>query len=57
MMRIKSSGAYRYHLGLAYQKLNDFGRARVELKKAMSLDPKSSVADKAREALSQDARK
>ena len=47
------SADYHYHLGLTYQKLNDGNRARAELEKAISLDPKSPVADQARQALAQ----
>jgi hypothetical protein len=42
-----------FHRGLVHQKLNDSGRAGVELEGAMSIDPKSPVEDKACEALSQ----
>ena len=45
--------AYRYHLGLTYQKLNDPAKAKAELEKAINLNPKSPVADQARSALSQ----
>jgi Tfp pilus assembly protein PilF len=44
---------YHYHLGLAYQKLNDSARAKAELQKAISVDPKSAVAEEARRAASQ----
>jgi Tfp pilus assembly protein PilF len=40
-------------LGLAYKKLNDAGRAKAELQKAISVDPKSAVAEAARRAESQ----
>ena len=43
--------AYRYHLGLTYQKLNDASRARTELQKVIDLNPKTPVADEARRAL------
>jgi tetratricopeptide (TPR) repeat protein len=45
--------AFRYHLGLTYQKLNDPARARAELEKVISLNPASPLADQARHALSQ----
>jgi tetratricopeptide (TPR) repeat protein len=45
--------AYRYHLGLTYQKLNDPVRARTELEKVISLNPASPLAGQARQALSQ----
>jgi cellulose synthase operon protein C len=44
---------YRYHLGRTYLKLLDKTRAKAELEKAISLDPKSSVADLARQAISE----
>jgi Tfp pilus assembly protein PilF len=40
-------------LGLTYQKLNESTRARAELQKAINIDPKSSIADQARQAVSQ----
>jgi len=46
------NSSYRYHLGLTYQNLNDSARARTELEKAISLDPKSPIAEEARRALS-----
>jgi Tfp pilus assembly protein PilF len=45
--------AYRYHLGLTYQKLNDPTRAKAELEKVISLNPSSPLADQARHALAQ----
>jgi len=45
-----SNSTYHYHLGLTYQKLNEPIRARVELQRAISIDPKSPVADQARRA-------
>jgi len=45
--------AYRYHLGLTYQKLNDQARAKTELEKVISLNPSSPLADQARHALAQ----
>jgi len=44
---------YHYHLGLTYQKLKDSTKARAELQKVISLDPKSPVAEQARQALQQ----
>jgi tetratricopeptide (TPR) repeat protein len=44
---------YRYHLALAYQHLSDARRAKVELERAINLDPKSLVADEARQSLIQ----
>jgi tetratricopeptide (TPR) repeat protein len=46
------NSGYHYHLGLTYQNLNDSVRARTELEKAISLDPKSPIAEEARRALS-----
>jgi tetratricopeptide (TPR) repeat protein len=42
---------YHYHLGLTYQKLNDSAKAKTELQKVISLDPKSPIAEQARQAL------
>jgi Tfp pilus assembly protein PilF len=41
---------YHYHLGLTYQKLKEPTRARAELQKAISIAPKSPIADLARQA-------
>jgi cellulose synthase operon protein C len=46
---------YHYHLGLTYQKLSDSARAHEELQKVISLDPKSPIAEQARQALGQTA--
>jgi Flp pilus assembly protein TadD len=48
-----SNSAYLYHLGLAYAKLKDTDRARSQFERAISIDPKSSIAERARSALSQ----
>jgi Flp pilus assembly protein TadD len=48
---LPNNQTYRYHLGITYQKLNDSARAKAELEKAISLDPKSPVADQARGVL------
>jgi tetratricopeptide (TPR) repeat protein len=48
-----ANSTYHYHLGLTYQKLKETTRARAELQKAISINPKSPVADQAREAQSQ----
>jgi cellulose synthase operon protein C len=49
---VPDNQAYRYHLGMTYEKLKDPGRAKAELEKAISLDPKSPVAEQARQAIS-----
>ena len=46
-----SNATYHYHLGIAYQKLNDPKHARKELEKSISLDPKSPSAEKASRVL------
>jgi tetratricopeptide (TPR) repeat protein len=51
--KVPDSAAYRYHLGLTYQKLNDKDRARAQFEKIIGMDPKSSTADQARSALGQ----
>jgi tetratricopeptide (TPR) repeat protein len=50
---VPKNQAYRYHLGLTYQKLNDSSRAKVELEKAIALNPTSPLAEQARRALSE----
>lgn len=44
---------YRYHLGLAYQKLNRTSQARESLTKALQIDPNFKGADGIRTTLSQ----
>ena len=44
--------AYRYHLGLTYQKLNETVLARAQFDKIIEVDPKSQFAERARQALS-----
>jgi tetratricopeptide (TPR) repeat protein len=51
--KLPNNPAYHYHLGMTYQKLSDSARAHEELEKAISLDPKSPVAEQARQALGQ----
>lgn len=51
-----SNSTYHYHLGLTYQKLNETARSRAELQKAIEVSPNSPIADRAREAKSQEAR-
>jgi len=43
---------YRYHLGLAYQKLNETAQARAQFDKIIDMGPKSPLAELARRALS-----
>ncbi len=49
--KVPANLTYHYHLGMTYQKLNDSAKARAELQKVISLDPKSPVAEQARQAL------
>jgi Flp pilus assembly protein TadD len=51
--KASDNATYRYHLGVAYQKLNDKGRARAQFEKIISLNPKAPIADQARTALGQ----
>jgi len=51
--KVPNNQTYRYHLGLTYKKLNDSSRAKVELEKAINLNPTSPLADQARRALSE----
>jgi Flp pilus assembly protein TadD len=48
-----TNSTYLYHLGLIYEKLNDAARARAQFEKAIRIDPKSPIAERARQALSQ----
>jgi tetratricopeptide (TPR) repeat protein len=43
--------AIEYHLGIAYQKMHDVGRAKLHLQHALQMNPKSSLADPIRQAL------
>jgi len=45
-----SNLAYRYHLGLTYQKLNETVQARTQFDKIIAMDPKSPLAEQARQA-------
>ncbi len=49
--KVPGNQTYRYHLGLTYQKLKDDQAAKTEFEKAITLDPKSPLADQARRAL------
>ena len=51
--KLPTNPTYHYHLGMTYQKLSNSARAHEELQKAISLDPKSPVAEQARQALGQ----
>jgi tetratricopeptide (TPR) repeat protein len=51
--KASDNAAYRYHLGVTYQKLNDNDRARAQFEKAISLKPGSPIADESRRALEQ----
>jgi Flp pilus assembly protein TadD len=48
-----SNSTYLYHLGLVYAKLKDSARARSQFERAIRIDPKSPIAERARNALSQ----
>ena len=50
--KVPGNLAYRYHLGLTYQKLNETVQARSQFDKIIDLDPKSPFAEQARQALS-----
>jgi tetratricopeptide (TPR) repeat protein len=45
--------AYRYHLGVTYQKLSDNAHARAQFEKIIAMTPKSPVAEDARRALAE----
>lgn len=42
-----------YHLGLTHQKLQDPTRAKIELEKAISINPKSDLTQRVRQAISE----
>ena len=46
-----SNATYRYHLGMAYQKLSDVKRARNEFEKSIHIAPNTPEAEKASRAL------
>jgi tetratricopeptide (TPR) repeat protein len=50
--KIPENAVVHYHLGLAYHKKGKKDRAKVELKKALSLDQQFDGADEARQILS-----
>ncbi len=50
--KVPGNLAYRYHLGVTYQKLNETVQARTQFHKIIELDPKSPFADRARQVLS-----
>src|SRR6266478_4273818 len=46
--KVPSNSTYLYHLGLIYAKLKDDSRARDLFERAISIDPKSPIAERAR---------
>jgi Flp pilus assembly protein TadD len=49
--KVPGSLVFRYHLGLTYQKLNETAQARTQFDKIIGTDPKSPLAEQARQAL------
>jgi Tfp pilus assembly protein PilF len=47
--------AIEYHLGVAYEKLNEPGRAKPHLQHALELNPESGLADTIRKVLTDNA--
>jgi tetratricopeptide (TPR) repeat protein len=45
------SAQYHYHIGLAYEKINDRLQAKLHLHKALAIEPKSAQADLVRKEL------
>jgi tetratricopeptide (TPR) repeat protein len=45
------SAQYHYHIGLAYEKINDRSQAKQHLRKALAIEPNSPQADLARKQL------
>jgi tetratricopeptide (TPR) repeat protein len=51
--QVPQEATFHYHLGLAYQKIKDRGRAKEHLERALQTDPKYPHADEIRKALSE----
>jgi tetratricopeptide (TPR) repeat protein len=51
--KTSDNATYHYHLGITYQKLNDKDRARLQLQKAIDLNPNSPLAEESRRVLGQ----
>jgi len=52
-LALPDDASVQYHLGLSYQKLKQWDRARVSLSRSLELDPKFDHADDVRRALQQ----
>jgi tetratricopeptide (TPR) repeat protein len=50
--KVPENATYRYHLGLAYQRVSKVSLARQNFQQALLIDPKSKRADEIRHALS-----
>jgi tetratricopeptide (TPR) repeat protein len=53
LAKLPDNAAIVYHLGMAYHKKGDNDKARIELKKALSLDANFDGADEARKVLAE----
>ena len=51
--KVPDNPNYRYHLGLAYQRSNESTKARVQLERALQLNPKGDHAEEIRKALAE----
>jgi tetratricopeptide (TPR) repeat protein len=51
--KIPDNPVVHYHLGLAYYKKGEKGRAKTQLQKALSLDQEFDGADEARQILTE----
>jgi tetratricopeptide (TPR) repeat protein len=51
--KVPNDPVYQHHLGLAYQKASDPGRAREHLERTLKIDPKYPEADNVRKALAE----
>jgi tetratricopeptide (TPR) repeat protein len=49
--KVPENATYRYHLGLAYQRVSKVSLARQNFQQALSIDPQSKRADEIRHAL------
>jgi len=49
--KMPTNAFYHYHLGMAYSKVNERGKAKAELERALQLNPKIPEASKVHQAL------
>ena len=49
--KVPTNASYHYHLGMAYSKVNERGKAKAELERALQLNPKIPEAAEVRRTL------